>query len=214
MYEAERKEIIDAARMLDRYGLIALSGGNVSLRVKGDAILVTPSGMFYDTMVPEDILLVDLEGNIKAGTRKASVDTVALLYIYNRMPSVHAIIHTHQPYATALGLVMDRIPCNLTTLANGTRGAVAVAPYTSAASLEMGVAAVQYLDDKLAVVLKNHGVIAVGDTLRQALYSCVYLEEAAKTQAIAYSIEKDIPELADDQVARAVEVFTTYGQKK
>ena len=214
MYEDERKEILETARALDRYELIALSGGNVSMRVGKDGILVTPSGMFYATMTPEDILLVSGEGEIKEGTRRASVDTVGLCYIYNHMPEVNAIIHTHQPYATALGLVMDRIPCNVTTLANATRGAVAVAPYTSAASVEMGIAAVKYLGDKLAVVLRNHGIIAIGESLRQALYSCVYLEEAAKTQAIAYSIDKNVQELTDEQVARAVEVFDDYGQKR
>lgn len=213
MYESERKEILETARALDRYELIALSGGNVSMRVGKDGILVTPSGMLYTTMVPEDILLVSLDGGIKEGSRRASVDTGALRYIYDHMPEVNAIIHTHQPYATALGLVMDRIPCNVTTLANATRGAVVVAPYTSAASVEMGVAAVNYLGDKLAVVLRNHGVIAIGKSLRQALYSCVYLEEAAKTQAIAYCIDKNVQELTDAQVARAVEVFGDYGQK-
>lgn len=214
MYEKEKQEIIDAGIMLDRYGLIALSGGNVSMRVAENRVLVTPSGMFYGTLMPEDILLVDMDGNIQEGTRKASVDTEALLYIYNHVPKVNAIIHTHQPYATALGLVMDKIPCQLTTLANATRGAVAVAPYTSAASVDMGKAAVEYLEDKLAVVLKNHGVIAVGDSLRQALYSCIYLEEAAKTQAVAHCMDRNVPEMTQEQVARAVEVFDMYGQGK
>ena len=214
MYEKEKQEIINTGIMLDRYGLIALSGGNVSMKIAEDRVLVTPSGMFYSTLEPADILLVDMNGNIKEGTRKASVDTEALLYIYNHIPKVNAIIHTHQPYATALGLVMNRIPCQLTTLANATRGAVAVAPYTSAASVDMGKAAVEYLEDKLAVILKNHGVIEVGNSLRQALYSCVYLEEAAKTQAVASCIDKNVQEMTQEQVARAVEVFDMYGQGK
>lgn len=212
MYEKEKQKIIDTGMMLDRYGLIALSGGNVSMRIAENRILVTPSGMFYGTLVPDDILLVDLDGTVIEGTRKASVDAAALLYIYSRLPKVNAIIHTHQPYATALGLVMDRIPCQLTTLANATRGAVTVAPYTSAASVDMGKAAVDFLGDKLAVILKNHGVIAVGNSLRQALYSCVYLEEAAKTQAVAYCMDKNVPEMKKEQVSRAVKVFDKYGQ--
>ena len=100
MYELEKKKIIDAALKLDKYQLISLSGGNVSLRVNSEHILVTPSGMVYDEMVPEDVLVVDNEGKIVEGERKASVDTIALCYIYKNMPNVNSIIHTHQPYVT------------------------------------------------------------------------------------------------------------------
>ena len=97
MFDAQKKDVLNAALKLDRYGLIALSGGNVSWRMDSGEVLVTPSGMIYDEMVPEDILVVDLEGNIIEGERKASVDTEALLYIYKNMPQVNAVIHTHQP---------------------------------------------------------------------------------------------------------------------
>ena len=73
-------------------------------------ILVTPSGMIYEDMVPEDVLVMDIEGNIIEGERKPSVDTVALLYILKHMPEVNAVIHTHQPYATGVGLVTEELP--------------------------------------------------------------------------------------------------------
>ena len=200
MYELEKKKIIDAALKLDKYQLISLSGGNVSLRVNSEHILVTPSGMVYDEMVPEDVLVVDNEGKIVEGERKASVDTIALCYIYKNMPNVNSIIHTHQPYATGLGLVFDRIDCDLTTLANTTKGHVHVAPYSSAASLEMGVA------------LKNHGVVTIGKNLTEALYAAVYLEESAKTLYVAHSLGRPVAKLTEDQIQVAVDVFKTYGQ--
>lgn len=212
MFEKEKLEIIKAGMKMDKYGLIALSGGNLSLRMPTGEILVTPSGMIYEDMVPEDMLVMDIDGNIIEGTRKASVDTKALLYIFKNRPDINSIIHTHQPYATAVGLVTDELPCNLTTLANATHGAVKVVPYVSAASEQMGIETVQYLGDKLAVILKHHGVIGVGKTLKQALCSVVYLEEAAKTYAIAYSIKNDVPLLTPDQVDRAVRIFEYYGQ--
>ncbi|MCR1898700.1 class II aldolase/adducin family protein [Irregularibacter muris] len=214
MFEKEKKEMVEAGKKLDRYGLIALSGGNLSWRMPTGEILITPSGMIYEEMVPSDVLVVDLDGNILEGTRKASVDTVALLYIYQKRRDVNAVIHTHQPYATAIGLVENEIVCNLTTLANATRGSVKVAPYTSAASLEMGVAAVDYLGDQLAVVLKHHGVIAIGDSLKQALYACVYLEEAAKTITMARSFKKEMALLKQEEIDIAVEIFNRYGQDK
>ncbi|MCL2588754.1 MAG: class II aldolase/adducin family protein [Oscillospiraceae bacterium] len=213
-YEAERREIIKAGMNLDRYGLIALSGGNVSMRLPSGDILVTPSGMIYEDMVPEDILLMDMEGNILEGTRKASVDTVALLYIYKHRPDIMAIIHTHQPYATAVSLVADELPCCLTTLANAARGPVKVAPFSSPASLDMGIETVEYAGDQLAVILKNHGVVAFGGSLKEALYACVYLEEGAKCYVAARSMSPDIALLTPAQIQQAVDVFKYYGQGK
>ena len=213
MFDTQKQEVLNAALKLDRYGLIALSGGNVSWRMDSGEVLVTPSGMIYDDMVPEDILVVDLDGNIIEGDRKASVDTEALLYIYKNMPQVNAVIHTHQPYATGLGLVMDELPCNLSTMANATEGPVAVAEYGDPGSLSMGVEAVKAIGDRLAVVLKHHGVIAVGRDLRQALFSCVYLEEAAKTVSVALSTGMPMATMTQEQIDEAVAVFHRYGQK-
>lgn len=212
MFEKEKAEVIKAGMKLDRYGLIALSGGNVSWRMESGEILVTPSGMIYEDMVPEDVLVMDIEGNIIEGTRKPSVDTKALLYIFKNKPEVNAVIHTHQPYATGVGLVCDELPCNLTTLANATHGAVKVTPYVSAASEQMGIEAVNNLGDKLAVILKHHGVIGVGNSLKQALCAVVYLEEAAKTYSVAYFMNNKVPELTPEQVDRAVRIFKYYGQ--
>ena len=213
MFDTQKQEVLNAALKLDRYGLIALSGGNVSWRMDSGEVLVTPSGMIYDDMVPEDILVVDLDGNIIEGERKASVDTEALLYIYKNMPQVNAVIHTHQPYATGLGLVMDELPCNLSTMANATEGPVAVAEYGDPGSLSMGVEAVKAIGDRLAVVLKHHGVIAVGRDLRKALFSCVYLEEAAKTVSVALSTGMPMATMTQEQIDEAVAVFHRYGQK-
>lgn len=214
MYDKEKKEVINAGIKLDRYGLIALSGGNVSLKVDEDRVLVTPSGMIYEELEIDDIILMDLSGKVIEGTRKASVDTKALLYIYNNMPEINAVIHTHQPYATALGLVEEEFKCNLTTLANATKGSVNVCPFSSAASEQMGVEAVENLNGKLAVILKNHGVITVGNSLKQALYSCVYLEEAAKTYCIAKSMSDNVAMMTEEQIEQAVKIFDYYGQGK
>lgn len=211
MYQKEKNEVIKAGMTLDRYGLIALSGGNISLRI-AEHVLVTPSGMIYEEMVADDVLVLDLEGNVIEGTRKPSVDTSALLYILRADDSINAIIHTHQPYATAVGLVADELPCNLTTMANAVSGSVSVVHYTSAASEQMGIETVKHLKGRSAVILKHHGVVAVGKSLKLALYACVYLEEAAKTYAIARSFGSEMAMLSDDQIEQAVDVFRYYGQ--
>lgn len=210
MYEQERQAVIDAGRKLHAYRLISLSGGNVSLRL-GDHFLVTPSGMGYEGLVPSDICVVDEEGNLQEGTRRPSVDSVALLHIFKQMPEVNAIIHTHQVYATAIGLVQDQLPAAVTTLVNATLGPVEVAPYSSAASLDMGVKTVEHIGESRAVILKNHGVVTVGSSLKEALYAAVYLEDAAKTYCIARMMGEPA-ELTPPQIREAVAVFEDYGQ--
>ena len=213
MYETLKREIIQAGITMDRYGLISLSGGNVSVRHNGH-ILVTPSGMIYDQMVIDDVVVLNPDGSIVEGTRRVSVDTEALIYIFRHRPDVNAIIHTHQPYATAVGLVADELPCCLTTLANTSEGAVHVADYASAASLDMGIQAVDHLGSSLSVILRNHGVICIGTTLKQALYAAVYLEESAKTYTIARSMSPNIALLNQKQIDDAIAVFNRYGQPK
>ena len=94
MFEETKRQIIKAGMSLDRYVLIALSGGNVSVRMPSGEILVTPSGMIYEDLVEDDILVMDLQGKIIEGTRKPSSDTEAILYIFREMPEVTAVIHT------------------------------------------------------------------------------------------------------------------------
>lgn len=212
MYESERQQIIDVGISLDRYRLISLSGGNVSMRIGGH-ILVTPSGMSYETLVPADVVVMDPSGKVIEGARRPSVDTVALLHIFNNIPAVNAIIHTHQPYATAVGLVMDELPAFCTTLVNATLGAVTVAPYSNAASLDMGLRTVEYIGDKRAVILKHHGVVTVGPTVKDALHAAVYLEDACRCYCAARAMGTPAV-LTPPQVAEAVENARHYGQGK
>jgi L-ribulose-5-phosphate 4-epimerase len=197
VYESERQQIIDVGIALDRYRLISLSGGILG----------------YEQLVPQDVVVMDPEGKVIEGERRPSVDTVALLHIYKCMPGVNAVIHTHQPYATAVGLVMDELPAFCTTLVNATLGAVKVAPYSSAASLDMGVRTVEHIGDKRAIILRNHGVVTVGPTLKDALYAAVYLEDASRSYCAALAMGKP-RSLTPAQVAEAVESFKHYGQGK
>jgi len=214
MYEDIKKEIIKAALMLKEYRLIALSGGNLSVKTPAGHVVVTPSGMLYETMLPEDVVVIDMDGNTIEGTRKVSVDTEAILYILKNIPGVNAVIHTHQVYASAVGLVEDILPAAVTTLPNTCLGPVTVAPYSSAADLEMGIATVKYINNKRAVILKNHGVITVGGTLKEALYAAVYLEDAAKIYIMAKAIGKPSI-LSEEQIEVAISKFKpeNYGQK-
>jgi L-ribulose-5-phosphate 4-epimerase len=212
MYEKEKQDIIKAALEIKANRLIELSGGNVSMRQPNGDIIITPSGMSYEGMVSDDLIVMDIEGKVIEGTRRPSVDTEAILYIYKHMPEVNAVIHTHQPYATAAGLIGDTLPVAVTTLSNVTLGEVNVAPFSSPATIDMGIQAVNYANGKRAVILKHLGVITMGSNLKEALYAAVYMETAAKTYLVAKAAGE--PALMNaEQNRMAVEIFKDYGQK-
>ena len=211
MYEQHKQEMIEVALEMKRNNLITLAGGNVSMREPNGDIIITPSGMSYEIMTPDDFIVFDKDKNIIEGFRKQSVDTPALFYIYDNMPEVNAILHTHQPYATAVGLVADDLPACLPTQASAPRCAVTVAPYAPPGNLSMGQLTVDYIGDKLAVILKHHGVIAVGKDLHEALYAAVYLETSSLTYLAAAGV-KEPALLTEEQNAECVEVWKNVGQ--
>jgi len=212
MFTEQKQEIIDAGIALDRYGLISLSGGMMGYRMESGEILVSPSGMKYDHMVPDDVVVMDIDGNIIEGDRKPSSDTDAVLYIFKHRSDINAVIHTHQPYATAVSLLGDdAFRVNVTTLGNVAGTHVPITPFSSAGSVEMGMDTVKYIGEANAVILAHHGVMAVGPSMKKALYTAVYMEDAAKTELAARAIGvKSF--MTEEQVKQSADVFKYYGQ--
>ena len=217
-YEAERRAIIDCAIEMRGYGLIKGSGGNVSMRLPGtcpngdDAFLVTPTAMSYDTMLPSDVVLVDGCGCTMDGKRRPTSDMAAILYIFRNMPQVNVVIHTHQPYATALGLVADELPADFTTVIDELHAAVPVAPFTRSSDEGMGVLTVEHVGNALAVILRHHGVIALGKSIEQALTAAIYLEESCQAYLAALATGLPIAHLTPEQIADESEERGYYGQ--
>lgn len=211
MYEAEKREMIWTALEMLRYGLITLTGGNISIRLPDGTFLVTPSGMLYDTMEPEDIVQIRADKTILEGKRRPTSDLDALLYIYREKPEVNAVIHTHQPYATAVGLVEEKLPACTTGIVDTARGDVPVTPFTISSDEGMGIQAVAYCGKSQAVILGNHGVIGFGKTLFEALETVVYLEEGAKTYLAARAVGK-IKLLTEEQIRMESTDYGNYGQ--
>lgn len=212
MFEDRKKAILDTALEIKRCGLVSLSGGNVSMRVGEDQYLLTPSGIVYEQMSPEDICLINSRCELLEGARKPSSDSAALIYMFQHMPKVNAIIHTHQPWATAAGFITDELPEFLVTIIDACRNPVKVAPFTPSSAVGMGVLAAEYAGDALAVILKHHGVLAYGSDIQEALFSAVYLEEAAKTYVLAHAAGHTIPRLLPELIAQEKAGWETYGQ--
>ena len=211
LHEKLRQDLIDTARKMEQYNLIRMSGGNVALRVV-DMILVTPTAMAYDTMIPEDIVVVDCEGRVIEGKRKPTSDLKAILYILNHMPEVNAVIHTHQPKAVALSLITDKLPLISTTMVDEVKDEVNVAPFTISSDEGMGIQTVEYATRALCVILKNHGIMAFGKDLEQALSAAIYLEESCEVYMSALATGKDITVLTKEQAEAEDAPRGYYGQ--
>ncbi len=214
MYAQERQAVLDAALEMKKNRLVSLSGGNVSMRVGDDRFLVTPSGMIYEEMTAEDVCVIDGSGALVEGRRRPSSDSAALLYVYAHRPGTGAVIHTHQPWATAAGFATDEIPDFLVTVMDACHEPVRVAPFTPSSAVGMGELAVEYAGGSLAVILKHHGVITFGADLEEALFAAVYLEEACQTYVLARAMGAAIPPLDPELIAREKEGWKDYGQPR
>ncbi len=216
MFSKEKQQIIEYGILLDRYELVSLTCGNLAIRMPTGEILITPSGLAYDKMVEDDVIVCDIEGNIIEGERKPSSDTPAILYIFKHMPEINGVIHTHQPYATAISLIpgLTEFRVCFTGMANTCCGNVPIAPFSPAGSVEMGVDVVTYCKQSRAVILSNHGVMTIGPSLKDALYAAVYLEETAKGYLAARACCPDgkTNEMTDEAIQQMVDVFKYYGQ--
>ena len=214
MLEDLKKEVIEAGKKLKEYKLITLTGGNVSGRDKETGyIVMTPSGMEYDTLNLEDITVTDLDGNLIEGIRKQSSDLKTHLQIYRAKEEINGIIHTHSSFASCFAVLNESIPVTSTTMANEIGGEVPVSKYAPVGSDELGINIIEKIGEQKAVLLESHGVFTYGENVAHALIAAVMLEDAAKVYYLAKSIgePKALPE---EEVKRASELFkNVYGQK-
>lgn len=216
LYEETRRAVCETARRMMRDGLVKLTSGNISSRIPGTAyIAITPSGMDYETMAPEDIPVVDLEGQIIDGPRRPSTETPMHRLVYQRRPDVGAVVHTHSIYASAFACLGVAMPVISTELAMVVGATIRCAPYAKSGTQEMAEAAVTALGaEDLAVFLQNHGVLAVGRNLREAYNTAVALEEAAMIYYLARQMGEPIVIPAEERDRMFREFRRSYGQPK
>jgi L-ribulose-5-phosphate 4-epimerase len=211
-----RQLVCDLHAELPRAGLVVWTSGNVSARVPGmDAMVIKPSGLAYDELTPKSMVVVGLDGTPVGEGLSPSSDTAAHAYIYRAMPDVGGVVHTHSPYATAWAAAGRAIPCVLTAMADEFGGEIPIAPFARIGDDEIGRLVVDTLTGHRsgAVLLKNHGVFAIGRTPRDAVKAAVMCEDAARTVAIALTIgtPDEIP--ADDVTALHERYQNVYGQR-
>ncbi len=213
-YSAVRRTVLEVARRMKRDGLVRLTSGNVSCRVPGlDQFAITPSGMEYESLEPDDICILDLEGNLVDGRRRPSTEAPLHRLTYQRRPDVNGIVHTHSIYASAFACLGQEMPVISTELAGLVGGTIRCAPYAKSGTEEFAVTALDTLGaDDVAVLFQNHGVMAVGHSLKAAYDVAVGLEEAAMIYHLARQMGEPVilPEEERRRIFRVTQ--TSYGQ--
>jgi L-ribulose-5-phosphate 4-epimerase len=213
MLEKLKEELLQANLELPRNNLVAWTGGNVSARDhNAGLVVIKPSGIRYEKLRSEDMVVVDLDGNVVEGTLKPSSDTSSHLYIYQHRPDVGGIVHTHSRYATAFAALGIPIPCVLTAMADEFGGPIPCGGFALIGGEEIGKVVMESIGQSPAVLLKNHGVFTIGKTPFEAVKAAVMTEDAAATvwMAMQLGIPENIP---NEDIEKLHDRYThIYGQ--
>ena len=213
MLEALREELWRLHLELPKNGLVTWTSGNISARdPETGYVVIKPSGVRYEHLRPEHMVVLDLEGRRIEGDLKPSSDTASHLYIYRHRPDVYGIVHTHSPYATAFAALGRPIPVYLTAIADEFGGPIPCGGFALIGGEEIGRVVVETIGDSPAVLLKNHGVFTVGPTAEAAVKAAVMVEDVARTVWLALQLGQP-EEIPPEDVAKLRRRYMTeYGQ--
>jgi L-ribulose-5-phosphate 4-epimerase len=216
--EQARHDLVALHRELVRYGLVVWTAGNVSSRARGragDVLVIKSSGASYDELNADAMIVCDLDGNVVEGELAPSSDTAAHAYVYRKMPHVGGVVHTHSTYASAWAARGEPIPCVLTAMADEFGGPVPVGPFALIGDDSIGRGIVETLEGQRspAVLMKNHGVFAIGRDARAAVKAAVMCEDVARTVHAARQLGElvSIPSADIDRLYQRYQ--NVYGQK-
>lgn len=214
MLEILKEQLVQFHLELPKNNLVAWTSGNVSARDPLTGyIVIKPSGVRYEALRPEHMVVVDLEGNVIEGSLSPSSDTASHLYIYRHMPGVGGIVHTHSAYATAFAAVNRPIPVYLTAQADEFGGPIPCGDFALIGGEEIGKIVVNTIGDSPAVLLKNHGVFTIGKNAEAAVKTAVMVEDIARTVWIALQLGQP-EEIPAEAVEKLHYRYThAYGQR-
>ncbi len=219
-----RQQVSDLHAELVRYQLVVWTGGNVSGRVRlggdpaEDLFVIKPSGVGYDELTPESMILCTLDGRVVEGStgseRNPSSDTAAHAYVYSHMPEVGGVVHTHSTYACAWAARAEAIPCVLTGMADEFGGEVPVGPFAVIGDDSIGRGIVETLRGhrSRAVLMANHGPFTIGKDARDAVKAAVMVEDVARSVHLARQLGEPVP-IAPEMVDALFDRYqNVYGQ--
>ena len=210
-----RRFVAELHAELVRNQLVVWTAGNISARVPGaDLMVIKPSGVSYDALDADTMVVTDLYGELVDGQLRPSSDAAAHAYVYRHLPHVGGVVHTHSPYATAWAARGEPIPCVLTMIADEFGGDIPVGPFAKIGDDSIGKGIVSTLESTRspAVLMRSHGPFTVGPDAKAAVKAAVMVEEVARTVHFAHqlgAVDRLSPMDIDDLYAR---YQTVYGQ--
>lgn len=209
-----RKAVIEAGRQMKSGKLVMGTWGNISARVEGeDLMAITPSGVDYDTIEPEGIVIMDLEGQVVDGKLKPSIEFNLHRTIYQARPDVKAIVHTHSTFTTAFAIARKPIPAAAEDMVQIVGGDVRVNEYKLPGSQELGPSVIEALKDRSAVVLANHGCLAAGPSLCESMKIVDVVEKSAQSAIYAEILGGVVPLSQEDVDFMRDFYLHKYGQR-
>ncbi|EFM25587.1 putative L-ribulose-5-phosphate 4-epimerase [Peptoniphilus duerdenii ATCC BAA-1640] len=214
MYLEEKKELVEYGKKMSSEGLSSGTSGNLSIYLKEEGVvLITPSGIGYFDTTPEDIVAMDLEGNIIEGTRKPSSEWHLHTLFYKNKPEARAVVHTHSKFCTTLSTLRMPIKAVHYVIADAGTNEVPCAPYRRYGTEELAKVAVESAKESNAVLLANHGIVVCGKNLKSAYGLAKGMEYVAEIQVTAMSVGEPVV-LSKEEMDEVLEGFKTYGQVK
>lgn len=211
-----RETVCRLNQELPRLGLVVWTAGNLSARIPGqELMLIKPSGLDFDELTPDSMVLTDLAGTVVEGDLMPSSDAGTHAYVYRHLPDVGGIVHTHSTFACAWAARGQAIPCVLTMVADEFGGDIPIGPFALIGDEEIGKGIVQTLRDSRSpgVLMRNHGPFTIGVDARSALKAAVMLEESAKAVHYAQALGAPIAIPQADIDALHERYRNVYGQK-
>jgi L-ribulose-5-phosphate 4-epimerase len=213
-----RVQVAQLHQELVRNNLVAWTAGNVSARAVDDArdvLVIKPSGLSYDDITPEAMVVCSLDGDLLDGDLAPSSDTASHAYVYRHRSDVGGVVHTHSPYACAWAAVGEPIPCVLTAMADEFGGPIPVGPLAVIGDDSIGRGIVKTLEGQRspAVLMANHGVFTIGSDARSAVKAAVMCEDVARSVHLARQLGEPRP-LSPELVTRLYDRYqNVYGQQ-
>jgi L-ribulose-5-phosphate 4-epimerase len=199
---------------LPKWGLVTWTSGNVSGRDRETGyVVIKPSGVRYEALTPENMVVVDLDGNVVEGPLRPSVDTPTHLYVYRHRADVGGVVHTHSPYATSFAALGESIPVYLTAMGDEFGTEIPIGDYCEIGGEAIGREIVRSIGESPSILIKSHGVFAIGPNAEGAVKAAVMTEDVAKTVHLALLRGRPTP-LPAEEVARLRRVYLeNYGQR-
>jgi L-ribulose-5-phosphate 4-epimerase len=191
MLEKLRQEVYQLHLELPKNGLVIWTTGNISGRdLETGLVVIKPSGIMYDDLTPEDLIILDLNGKIVEGKLKPSSDTATHLYIYRHRSEVGGIVHTHSPFATAFAAIGKPIPPYLTAICDEFGESIPVGGFAPIGGEEIGREVIRSIGTSPDILMQNHGVFTIGKNPKAAVKAAVMVEDAARGMFYAYQLGK------------------------